>query len=68
MYYKNELGNDLNNFFRLVKLKAYFKDSINKTTTKIKVFRANKNKGWTPGINHHTIETFIEAVKKCRMC
>ena len=32
MYNKNELESDLNNLFRLVKLKAQFKNSINKTT------------------------------------
>ena len=28
----------------------------------------NKNKGWTPDKNHHTIETFVEAVKKDIEC
>lgn len=32
MYNKNELESDLNNLFRLVKLKAQFNNSINKTT------------------------------------
>ena len=27
------------------------------------MFKANKNKGWTPHKNHHTIDTFVEAVK-----
>ena len=28
------------------------------------MFKANKNKGWTPDKNHHTIDSFNEAVKK----
>ena len=32
VYNKNELDNDLNNFSRLIKLKACFKDSIDKDT------------------------------------
>ena len=67
MYNKNELESDLNNLFRLLKLKAQFKNSINKTT-KDKSIKVNKNKDWTPGINCHTTETFIEAVKKDSKC
>ena len=28
------------------------------------MLKANKNTGWTPDKNHHTIDTFAEAVKK----
>ena len=63
--YKNELDNNLNNFFRLIKLKAYFKDSINKDTDhKNKIFKANKNRCWTPDKNHHTTDKFDQAVKE----
>ena len=32
------------------------------------MLKANKNKGWTPCKNHHTIDTFVEAVKKVIEC
>ena len=32
------------------------------------MFKANKNKGWAPNKNHHTIDTFAEAVKKDIEC
>ena len=32
------------------------------------MFKASKNKGWTPDKNHHTIDTFVEAVKKDIEC
>ena len=28
------------------------------------MFKQNKNKKWTPSNNHHTINTYVEAVKK----
>ena len=28
------------------------------------LFKQNKNKKWTPPNNHHTINTYVEAVKK----
>ena len=45
VYNKKELDNDLKNFFRLIKLKAHFKDSINKDiSNENKIFKANKTK------------------------
>ena len=32
VYNKSKLDSDLNNFFRLIKLKTHFKDSTNKDT------------------------------------
>ena len=32
------------------------------------MFKGDKNKGWTPDKNHHTIDTFVEAVKKDIEC
>ena len=65
VYYKNELDNNLNNFLRLIKLEAHFKDSINNDTDdKNIMFKENKNKDWTPSKNHHTIDIFFEALKK----
>ena len=45
VYNKNELDNDLNKFFRLIKLIDHFKNSINKdTNNKNRMFKANKIK------------------------
>ena len=32
------------------------------------MFKANKNKGWIPGKNYHTVDTLVEAVKKDIEC
>ena len=65
VYHKNELDADLNDFFRRIKLKAYFKDTpINKNDDEGRLFKQSKNKKWTPPNNHHTINTYVEAVKK----
>ena len=65
VYDKNELDADLNDFFRRIKLKAYFKDTPNnKNDDENRLFKQNKNKKWTPPNNHHTINTYVEAVKK----
>ena len=58
---KNELDDNLNNFLRLIKLEAHFKDSINNDTyDKNRMFEENKNKDYTPSKNHHTIDTHID--------
>ena len=60
-----ELDNDLNNFVRLIKLKAQFQDSINiDTNDGNRMFEANKSKGWTSDKNPRTIDTLVEAVIK----
>ena len=65
VYNKNELDADLNDFFRRIKLKAYFKDTPNnKNDDESRMFKQNKNKKWTPPNNHHAINTYLEAVKK----
>ena len=69
VYNKNELDNDLNNFFALKKLKTHFKDSINKDIDdENRIFQPNKNKGWAPDKNHYSIDTFVKAVKKDIEC
>ena len=35
-----------------------------KNDDKNRLFKQNKNKKWTPPNNHHTINTYVEAVKK----
>ena len=65
VYNKNELDTDLNDFFRRIILKAYFKDTPNnKNDEESRLFEQNKNKKWTPSNDHHTINTYVEAVKK----
>ena len=66
MYNKNELDNDLNNFLRLIKLKAHFKDSINYDTDgKGRMFKPNKNKSCTPDKNHHATVTYVKKDIEC---
>ena len=63
VYNKNELDADLNDFFRHIKLKAYFKDMPNnKNDDKNRMLKQN-NKKWTSN-KHDTINTYVEAVKK----
>ena len=51
-------------FFRLIKLKAYFKDSNMYTpSTEDELFKWKTKKKWRPDKNHHTVETYIEANK-----
>ena len=65
VYNKNKLDNDLNNFFTPIKLKAHFKDPINKDIDdKNRIFKVNKNICWTPGKNHYTTDKFAKIVKK----
>ena len=52
-------------FFGRIKLKAYFRDTPNKKNDdESRLFKQNKNKKWTPPNKHHTINTYVEAVKK----
>ena len=65
VYNKNELGTDLKDLFRGIKLKAYFKDTPNNINDdESRLFKQNKNEKWTPLNNHHTINTYVGAVKK----
>ena len=65
VYNKNELDAELNVFFRRIKFKAYFKDTLNnKNNDESRLLKQNKNKKWTPPNNHYTINTYVEAVKK----
>ena len=63
IYSKSKLNDELQNFYCLIKLKAYFKET--ETTTKKDentIFIPEKQKPWTPSQNHHSIETFIDLV------
>ena len=61
---KNQLNKELDDFFRLIKLKAYFKDNnMDNPTMDNQLFKPKTNKKQRPDKNHHTIETYIEATK-----
>ena len=54
VYKKNELEADLTDFFRGMKLKAYFKDTPNgENNDENRLLKQNKNKKWTPPNNYH---------------
>ena len=64
IFNKNQLNKELDNFFRLIKLKVYFKDNnVYNTSTENQLFKPKTNKKWRPHKNHHTIEMYIEATK-----
>ena len=51
-------------FFRLIKLKAHFKDNIMyNPTTEDQLFKPKTNKKWRLDKNHQIVETYIEATK-----
>ena len=62
VYNKTQLKCDLNIFFRRIKLKGHFKD--NELVNDLNELKIKKKSTWTPEENHHSIETFIEAVNK----
>ena len=66
-YNKSTLKEDLESFNRKIKLKAFFHNKTNKNKkankkTKNQILKVKKN--LEPKKNHHTVETFIEAVNK----
>ena len=61
---KQKLYIEIDPFFRLVKLKAHFKDQYSeKLNTEDQVFKSQINKKWTPNNNHHTIGIYIKATE-----
>ena len=64
IFNKNQLNKEFDDFLRLIKLKAYFKDNnMDNSTTEEQLFKPKTNKKWRPDKNHHTVETYIEATK-----
>ena len=57
---KNVLNNELNAFYRRIKLKAFFKDAKSTATKEELLFK--KKSTWTPTKNHHSVDTFIDLV------
>ena len=65
VYNKDKLNKELESFYRLLKLKAYFKDNENtKLTTEQQIFKPQKKEKWTPNKNHHTVLAYIEATQR----
>ena len=64
IYSKSKLKDQLQNFYRLIKLRAYIKDTES-TTKKDEntIFIPEKQKPWTPSQNHHSIVTFNDLVQ-----
>ena len=55
----------MQSFFRLAKLKAYFKGQNNEElNTENQTFKPPRNKKLTPDKNHHNVETYIEAKER----
>ena len=49
---------ELQNFYRLIKFKAYFKDIENQPSNDEKeLFKAKSKQNWTPDKTHHLTET-----------
>ena len=61
-YNENELDKSIENFYRKIKLTAYFgKNDQDKNLTEEDIFKAPSNRNWLPSETHHTVQTFIEA-------
>ena len=59
---KDTINKQFEDFFRRIKLRAYFKNKKNKNlSSEEDRFKKLTNKNWIPTNNHHSIETFIEA-------
>ena len=64
IYNKSKLNVELQNFYRLIKFKVYFKNTeITAKKDENTTFIPEKQKPWTPSQNHHSIETFIDLVQ-----
>ena len=65
VYSKHKLNTELESFYRLLKLKAYFKDNRNtKLKTEQQIFQPHKKEEWTPNTTHHTVLIYIKATQK----
>ena len=61
-YNKNELIKDFENFARKIRLKAYFGPDLTENTKK--GYKTKNKSTWEPSFTHHTVKTFIDAVRK----
>ena len=58
---KKDFDNDANSYFRRIMLRSHFG---NEETPAYEGFSAKGNPEWTPNKIHHTVKTYIQAVKK----
>ena len=64
IFNKNQLNKELDDFVRLINLKAYLKDNnMYNPSTQDQLFKPITNKKCRPDKNQHTEETYIEATK-----
>ena len=64
IFNKNQLNKELDNFFRVIKLKAYLKDNdMYNPSREDQLFKPKTNKKWRLDKNHHTVETYTEGTK-----
>ena len=65
---KKELHNQLDEFYRRIKLTDLFKNTRKEADLFDKEYRfKSKNKDWVPTRIHHTVDTFMEVSKKTLM-
>ena len=63
VYNEQKLDKELQNFFRLIKHKGYFKNMENQQANdENQIFKAKTKEKWTPAESHPSIETFINLV------
>ena len=69
VYNKRNLNEEMETFYRTIKLKGYFKDlNGNAVPTEEQIFKPTNHKKWTPNKNHHTVSTYIEATQEKLEC
>ena len=59
-YNKKDFENDLQNYFRRIMLKAHF---LGNEKQEYEGFTNQSNSEWTPKEVHHSVKTYIQAVK-----
>ena len=56
MNVRSKKNKELESFYRLLKLKAHFKDNEhNKLTTVEQIFQKQEKEEWTPNNSHHAV-------------
>ena len=66
---KTKINNDGKNYFRITKLKGYFKENQKANDlNKLKIMNKKNKQTWIPKKGHHSIEIFIDTmeISSCR--
>ena len=66
VYYKSKLNQELEYFYRLLKLKAYFKHKENKLTIEELMLIPQKREKWTPNKYYQATQRELEKKKKTK--